>query len=207
MWNPEIKVAAKLLLKSLIISSFLTTPFVSYSQDTANLRKEISVLLKKYGLSNAGFELKVNSNNQKGGQTAFVINNNYNYTVLNDIPMYAKFGILGIEPIGNSYLLPPFKTGLLLYMSYIVKGSGNGILTTDSALNYCDTVITKYPNFPYGHFCMAAILQARKNPMWTKYAKQAISLFEITTKFEIHNPNHDEILSELKRVLNGNNIK
>ncbi|MFP5040283.1 hypothetical protein, partial [Parasediminibacterium sp. JCM 36343] len=187
----------------------LITPVVSYSQDTASLRKEISALLKKYGISNAGFELKVNSNNQKGGQTAFVITNNYNYTVVNDIPMYAKYGILGLEVNSNAVMIPAVKTGLPLYMSNIVKGAGVEIFTTDNALNYCDSVITKYPNFPYGHFCMFVILQHR-NPDssdWIKYAKQAIALFEITTKLELHNPDHDVILAQIKQNLEANNIK
>jgi len=114
MSSPKIKTTPKLFLKSLLIIGAFLASFVSYSQDTASLRKEISGLLKKYGFSNAGFELKVNSNNQKGGQTAFVINNNYNYTLVNDIPMYAKYGILGVEPIGNVNIMPPVKAGLIL---------------------------------------------------------------------------------------------
>lgn len=79
MYNQKIKVGVKLVLKSIIISSFISSSFLTYAQDTTKLRKEISRVLKKNGLENAGYELKVISTNQKGGQTAFVINNHYNY--------------------------------------------------------------------------------------------------------------------------------
>jgi hypothetical protein len=77
MSNPKIKKAVKLLAQ-LIIISVLFLPICTFSQvDTAKLRKEINTILKKYGLSEAAFQLKVSSTNQKGGQTAFVINNYY----------------------------------------------------------------------------------------------------------------------------------
>lgn len=179
----------------------------SYSQDTSGLRKEISVLLKKYGVANAGFELKVNSTNQKGGQTAFVINNNYNYTVVNDIPMYAKYDLAGVEPVGNVNMISTKPTGLPFYMRHILDETGNRVLITDSALTYCDTVIEKYPNFPYGHYCMAVILQHKNDSRWIQYAKQAVKIFEITTKLELHEPDHDVVLADLKRVLKAYNIQ
>ncbi len=57
--------------------------FTSFSQiDTAKIRNEIKQVLKKNGIKNTSFELKITSTNQKGGQTAFVITNNItkNYT-------------------------------------------------------------------------------------------------------------------------------
>ena len=78
MFPQKIKRAVKLLALSIIIISLGINPACSFSQvDTAKLRKEINGILKKYGLNDASFQLKVSSNNQKGGQTAFVINNYY----------------------------------------------------------------------------------------------------------------------------------
>jgi hypothetical protein len=60
----------------LLIISALISPIYSKSQtDTSKLKKELTALLKKYGLKDASFLLKVESLNQKGGQTAFEINN------------------------------------------------------------------------------------------------------------------------------------
>lgn len=60
----------------LIIISLILSCLRAYSQvDTAKLRKEIALVLKKYGLKEPLFELKIQSTNQKGGQTALVINN------------------------------------------------------------------------------------------------------------------------------------
>lgn len=45
--------------------------------DTTVLKKEIDAVLAKYGLKSKGFAINVISNNQKGGQTAYLITNNY----------------------------------------------------------------------------------------------------------------------------------
>lgn len=89
MSNLKIKKAVKLLVLLLIINLLLLLSFSSYSQtDTAKLRKELYALLKKYGLKDASFLLKVESLNQKGGQTAFEINNNYK--ISGDLNVYAN---------------------------------------------------------------------------------------------------------------------
>jgi hypothetical protein len=70
--------ADRLQIKLLIISIFLS--LASHSQnitDTSSLKKDFEKLLKKYGIKNTGYMISVNSINQKGGQTALVINNNY----------------------------------------------------------------------------------------------------------------------------------
>lgn len=85
MSNLKIKKAVKLLVLLLITSHF------SFSQkkiDTAKIRKEVADVLKRNGVKTPFFELKVASENQKGGQTAFVINNNYK--VSGDLNVYAN---------------------------------------------------------------------------------------------------------------------
>ena len=69
-------------IKSLIIISlFLAITPTSFSQntptDTAAFKRDFEKLLSKYGLSNKSYLINVTSNNQKGGQTAFIINNNF----------------------------------------------------------------------------------------------------------------------------------
>ncbi len=45
--------------------------------DTTAFKKEFEKLLVKYGFNKNGYSLNVTSNNQNGGQTAFIITNNY----------------------------------------------------------------------------------------------------------------------------------
>lgn len=76
MFLPRTKKAARLQVL-LLIGSIIFFPLYSLAQkvDTATLRKDISALLKRHGLKNAPFEIKIESANQKGGQTAYIINN------------------------------------------------------------------------------------------------------------------------------------
>jgi hypothetical protein len=46
-------------------------------QDSINFKHDFEALLKKYKLENKGYQINVQSNNQSGGQTAFIITNNY----------------------------------------------------------------------------------------------------------------------------------
>src|SRR5205085_1936295 len=69
-------------MKSLIISiPLLLFCYISFSQtkvsDTVAFKKDFEQLLKKYGIVSKGYSINVTSINQKGGQTAFVITNNY----------------------------------------------------------------------------------------------------------------------------------
>jgi hypothetical protein len=55
---------------------------ISYTQtlspkDSINFKHNFEALLKKYKLDNKGYKINVQSNNQSGGQTAFIITNNY----------------------------------------------------------------------------------------------------------------------------------
>lgn len=65
-----------------ITSSLVLTYTLSFSQslslkDSLNLKKDIDSVLSKYGFKNSPYTINVKSKNQKGGQTAFIINNNY----------------------------------------------------------------------------------------------------------------------------------
>jgi hypothetical protein len=83
MLHPIIKKAVKPLVLLLIINSLNSFSQKSYSQvkknftDSTLLKKEIDNLLAKHGLKSTGFSINVISVNQKGGQTAYSITNNY----------------------------------------------------------------------------------------------------------------------------------
>ncbi len=72
------------------ISFFLLFTTGAYSQkkfikvDSLKLKEELDAVLFKYGLKSSGFAINVVSLNQKGGQTAYSITNNYynNYGII-----------------------------------------------------------------------------------------------------------------------------
>jgi hypothetical protein len=64
-------------ISSVLIFSFTTYSQVLSKEDSINFKKDLEKLLTKYGLQTAGYQINVQSNNQRGGQTAFIITNNY----------------------------------------------------------------------------------------------------------------------------------
>jgi len=81
MLNQLINRVGKLQKKLLIIINFLALTFITAAQntstDTAAFKKDFEDLLRKYGIKSKGYQINVTSINQKGGQTALIINNNY----------------------------------------------------------------------------------------------------------------------------------
>jgi hypothetical protein len=79
MSHPLIRKAVKLLAVLLIISFFCNSSFAQTPKtlDSVSLKKELDAVLAKYGLKTKGFAVNVISVNQKGGQTAYTITNNY----------------------------------------------------------------------------------------------------------------------------------
>lgn len=63
-----------LLLIDLGSSVFAQSPKIT---DTAAFKKDFESLLSKYGITSKGYMINVTSVNQSGGQTAFIITNNY----------------------------------------------------------------------------------------------------------------------------------
>lgn len=61
----------------LLLSSFNLLAQNISKQDSAAFKKDFEQLLKKYGFKSKGYSVNITSINQKGGQTAFIINNNY----------------------------------------------------------------------------------------------------------------------------------
>jgi hypothetical protein len=80
----------RLLFKSTIINLCFLFPQILFSQklsktDSISFRKDIEGILSKYGFYGQPYLISVQSTNQKGGQTAFIINNNfYGDTTLNE---------------------------------------------------------------------------------------------------------------------------
>lgn len=211
MFHPTIKREVKPLLK-LLITSLILSPFISFSQiDTAKLGKEISDVLKKYGLKNASFELSVKSTKQTGGQTAFVINNyNGNITMVSDVSYaeYAKLDMTGLA-FHAGYGLIGGDTELSALMKHVVKFTSPQIeiMVNDTALRYTDSVIKKFPHFPYSYYCKAVILATLNTNLKESVisAEKAVEIFEITTKIEGHFTDQDRALIVMQKLINDLN--
>lgn len=68
----------KVAILLVAINLFIGSSFCQINlQDTMSFRKDFEKLLTQYGLSIKGYTLNVTSINQSGGQTAFIITNNY----------------------------------------------------------------------------------------------------------------------------------
>jgi hypothetical protein len=112
MLSHIVKRVVKLQIKLLIINSVIFCSISSSAQkitDTTGFKKDFEQLLKRYGINSKGYLINVTSINQKGGQTALVITNNYfRDTVLNETNFEFQ-----IDTQGNQKTLIVFpKTGI-----------------------------------------------------------------------------------------------
>lgn len=82
MLHHTIRKADKLLIRLIIINLL----FLVFNQDilgqvvlkdSASFKRDFEKLLSKYGINSSSYIINVSSVNQSGGQTAFVITNNY----------------------------------------------------------------------------------------------------------------------------------
>lgn len=109
MLNQLTSQEGKLQKKLLIIISFFL--FFSHKSgqaqttDTVAFKKDFELLLKKYDINSKGYQINVTSINQKGGQTALVINNNYFGDTLNGRNNF----FWRIDSINNVLVCGPLK--------------------------------------------------------------------------------------------------
>jgi hypothetical protein len=72
---------------------------------------------------------------------------------------------------------------------------------TDSALLILDTVIKKYPKFPFSYWAKSMILMKRKDSTWSESARKAYDILEVTTSIEGHKPVHEYAFGIMKQAL------
>jgi hypothetical protein len=75
---------------------------------------------------------------------------------------------------------------------------------TDSSLMFSDIASKQFPNFPFGHYSKATIRLARNgnDPEGMIALLKARQILEITTTIYGHHPSHDQVLSDIKKMLN-----
>jgi hypothetical protein len=85
----------------------------------------------------------------------------------------------------------------LLTDTYEVKGNSIFMKRTPAAEEQYETVINKYPKFPFGHYYLALCLRDKKDKSWRQHAERAVDILAITTAIDGHNTNHDEVLKKI----------
>ena len=115
---------------------------------------------------------------------------------------YSNIALLNLNGIEKVYS-PEFggwETELYNLMNSVIATNkfGKFIKTNDSAISTLNTVIEKYPKFPFGYYGMCINLITRGDSNWKSYAIKAIKILEITTTIDGHKPVHDKVLAKLK---------
>lgn len=82
------------------------------------------------------------------------------------------------------------------------KASANAWTTNchNEELDQLLFVATKWPKFPFSHYCLAQCLRKIGEPSWTQHAQRALFHLEHTTLIA-HHPDHDKAKSELLEAL------
>jgi hypothetical protein len=106
------------------------------SPDTTAFKRDFEKLLSKYGITNKGYLISVNSMNQKGGQTAFIINNNFYSDLLVDSAnvdsrIEEKEGqkILYVWPKKGTWISPYVVTDSIKATKRMFYDPGIGVVT------------------------------------------------------------------------------
>ncbi len=119
----------------------------------------------------------------------------YSYYATLDI--YGRDVIPGYGIIVSSDLIDRMK-------NILVEGKGTiAPKATMEVLPLINDVIRKYPNFPWGYYCKAAVYKDFNNQAWKAAADKAIEIFEVTTTIVGHHPSHDQALKQLKNGFDG----
>jgi len=116
---------------------------------------------------------------------------------IKDYSNMARLNLYGLEFDEGDIL---FSSGISVLMKNVwgySQGKGYTLKVSDSALHYSDTVIERFPKFPFGYASKAMLLSAINYPESLKFAQKAVEILKITTTIEGHNPIHDEILRRL----------
>lgn len=58
-------------------------------------------------------------------------------------------------------------------------------------------VVERFPKFPFAYYFLALSLKERGDDKWRIYASEAQRILKITTEFDGHSPNHDEVLTKV----------
>lgn len=148
------KVVVKQQVKSIIsicLTSLLCNLCFAQTKgiDSVAFKNDFEKLLSRYGLNNENYLISVTSYNQKGGQTAFIINNNYygdpsgdSSNVHFEIITEGGVPILYVSPKNGSWVAPFVMADSVRAMRPFFD-PGAGLVRYFGGLMFTDTITKK----------------------------------------------------------------
>jgi len=127
-----------------------------------------------------------------------ISNLNLEISGMKDYSHIATLNLFGLDKMYGS-MFTGWKTELYNLMSSVVlrKADHFEFKYDDSSINVLDTVIKKYPKFPFGYYGMCEALLKRNDPNWKEFARKSLSILKITTSIDGHKPEHDQVFKAL----------
>ncbi|MFN0174154.1 MAG: hypothetical protein ACKVU0_05860 [Saprospiraceae bacterium] len=116
-----------------------------------------------------------------------------------DIANLDIFGLPGIKSSGTISITSELSKRM--HNIFFVEGKTVLLKDGDEIENYIDSTILSNPRFPFGYFAKAEFLRIRNKEGWKEYARKSIEILEKTTLIKGHHINHDEVLKNLKLIL------
>lgn len=74
---------------------------------------------------------------------------------------------------------------------------------TYGAKDACEVVIQKMPKYPFSYYALALCKRESNDSTWKKDAQKALSILERTTTLKDHHPDHDRVLKDVRKLLDG----
>lgn len=122
---------------------------------------------------------------------------------------YALRNHIGLEAYYDENQFDGFHTDLSKKMKKFFKHNVSNkypiaIVGDLSLLVDAEKVIKDYPYFPFVYWPKCILEKYNGDPRWKETAIKGIAIFEITTKIEGHNKEHESVLRILKNELQNN---
>ncbi len=114
---------------------------------------------------------------------------------------YANLDVAGNELISNTIVPTDISDATKDIVTYETYNGHNRfkISCADSNFKIFDSIINKFPDFPFGYAYKAMCLkEEKKDDSWKPWAQKAIEIFKITKTFSGHAPEHDMFLKNLQ---------
>jgi hypothetical protein len=72
----------------------------------------------------------------------------------------------------------------------------------DGARDACEVVMKRMPTYPFSYYVMALCKREENDPSWKNDARQALLILKKTTALKDHHPDHDRVLTDVRKLLN-----
>ena len=120
---------------------------------------------------------------------------------LSEYGTVATWNYQGAQSLSKDYSLPGPISG---WVDNYVEDTPTGkqIRFDDEAIAVYQDMAKNQPKYPFSYYFLAEAYRLRNNnELAYTYAKQAIEIFEITTRIPNHSPDHDDALNNMKIML------